>query len=342
MEEQQNIVEKLLALYFDPDALVVQPRQVYRIHSNGLRYYYTFSEFGEPIFVPSVTTVIHKTMPKSEYLIKWMAELGYEESKEYTEKRAAYGTIMHGCVADLAIHKVIHLASIKGRITSYLEAHRLPMIWATEWEEEIKADVLAFARWMLDYNVKAIAIEISLVDEVQGCGMTIDMVCELDVEVKGYFGEVYKTGDRKGQPKESKRIERKRAIVDFKSGRMGFYEEHAIQLQAYKIAWDNINPSQPIEVLYNWSPKEWRKEPTYNFKDQTNATNAAAKWELFLRLAKLDINVTSKSIMILDGKVDLDTGNIDQNIREIPFNEYVMTKHSEEPPDPDENDLKLT
>lgn len=318
-------IEELKAIYFAPDALVTQPRKVYRIHSDGLRYYYTIDQDGEARFFPSVTTILHMTMPKAPQLVQWIADRGYDEAMQEAEKRADYGTIMHGLCADLAIQRKFDLATVKDQALQYLRKNGRPEAWASDWESDLKSDVLAFAMWLIDYNVEIMAIEITLASDTLGYGATLDIVCNLDIEVKGYFGEVYKSGDKKGLPKESKQVYRKRAIVDMKSGRKGFYEDHALQLQAYKKLWDENNPAQPIDMLANWSPKEWRSAPSYNFKDQTDAKNAAKKWDLLLAIAKLEIEGRDKTITTYDGTIDLTQG-LDQNITVLPLSEYVKVK----------------
>ena len=70
-------VEEIKAEFFNEDALQEQPEPVYRLDSNGHRYYYTFDENGEPTFFVSVTTLIKQTMPTSPQLVKWIADMWY-------------------------------------------------------------------------------------------------------------------------------------------------------------------------------------------------------------------------------------------------------------------------
>ena len=108
-------VEEIKAEYFNEDALQEQPEPVYRLDSSGHRYYYTFDENGEPMFYVSVTTLIKQTLPTSPQLIKWIADIGYEESQRYAQERAAYGTFMHSQLAELLIARSYNLNGLKER-----------------------------------------------------------------------------------------------------------------------------------------------------------------------------------------------------------------------------------
>ena len=64
-------------------------------------------------------------------------------------------------------------------------------------------------------------------------------------------------------------------MIDFKSGRKGFYESHVHQLYLYKDMWEENYPDIPVQSVFNWSPKDWRKSPTYNFECQDDAYDHA-------------------------------------------------------------------
>jgi hypothetical protein len=92
----------------------------------------------------------------------------------------------------------------------------------------------------------------------------------MTIEEKGFFGEVYKAGEKKGMPKESKQEKVVTAIVDFKSSENGFFDKHFFQLQLNKRIFEENYPDRSIDRLFNWSPKAWISEPTFNLKDQTD------------------------------------------------------------------------
>ena len=250
-------VEQIQAEFFNEDALQEQPEPVYRLDSSGHRYYYTFDEDGEPRFYVSVTTLIKQTLPTAPSLVKWIADMGYEESQRFAQERAHYGTFMHAQIAELIIARSYNLNLIRERLRMFIESEQLPSDFMG-YADDFKKDILAFAQFMKDTDLKPLAIEIVLTNPEDGYAGAIDLVAELTIEEKGFFGEVYKTGANAGKPKETKQSRRIRAIIDFKSGRKGFFPEYEIQLHAYKKMWNMNFEAHPVEKVFNWSPKDWR------------------------------------------------------------------------------------
>ncbi len=314
-------IEELKATFFDEDALLTQPAPIYRLKSKGQRYYYDWGIDGEPRFFVSVTTMIKNTMPTSPQLIKWIADKGYEESQEFAEERANYGTFMHIQIGELLINGTYDLDKLKEKLKAYIEEQKLPSS-LIEWEDDLKKDILAFAQFMIDHDVKPLAVEIILTNPEDGYAGAIDLICEMTDEEKGYFGEVYKSGPRAGQPKETKQEKRFRAVVDFKSGRKGFYPEHEIQVHAYKKMW-NLNFDQyPLEKVYNWSPKDWKgKTPTYNLKDQTNSKQAL-KLPYLTELASIERESRTSDIIVPHGLIEPKRG-LNNNILSLTLSEIV-------------------
>ncbi len=310
-------VEKLLPIYFDESKLRQQPKPMYRLDSNNHRYYYTFDGNGEPIFYTSVTTLIKNTLPTSPHLIQWLVSQG-GEGKDIALERANYGTFLHIQCGELLVNGKYNLDKLSGKLAEFATSEKITP--PPEWESDLKRDILAFAQWMIDYNVKPLAIELILYHP-DGYAGAIDLVCELDNEEKGYFGEVYLSGANKGQPKESKRTARINAIVDLKSGRKGFYESHEIQLQAYKEMFKHHFPDVRIDKLFNWSPKEYRTKPSYNFKDQTDSKNLL-KLPYLISLARIEDSKRDNKVTIIEGIVDLKT-TLESNITELTFTELI-------------------
>lgn len=315
--------EKMSPIFFDATKLIKQPEPIYRLDSSGHRYYYKFNiETGEPQFFTSVTTMIKNTLPTSPQLIKWIADMGTEESKEYAQERADYGTFLHIQCGDLLVNGTYNLDELSEKLTKYMAKEGIT--GKKGWVDDLKKDVLAFAQFMIEHNVKPLAIEICLSHPTDGYAGAIDIVCEMDIEEKGFFGEVYLSGANKGQPKESKQVKRVRAIVDIKSGKKGFYESSEIQLKAYEAMWNIHFPELPIDKTYNWSPKDWRKSPDYNLKDQTDS-KSIKKLQHLVALAKIEDEKRSNSITVIGGHIDLIKG-LDLNISEKTFGELVKEK----------------
>lgn len=320
--------EEIKAEFFDADALQEQPEPVYRLDSSGHRYYYTFDENGEPQFYVSVTTLIKQTLPTSPQLVKWIADMGYDESRRYAAERAAYGTFLHSQIARYLIERTFDLNEIRDKLKSYIESEKLPIDFI-DYSDDIKRDILAFAQFAHDVDLKPLAIELVLTNPEDGYAGAIDLVAEITVEEKGFFGDVYKTGVKAGQPKESKRQRRIRAIIDFKSGRKGFFEEHEIQLHAYMKMWNMNFEQYPVERVFNWSPKLWNGDtPTYNFKDQTNSKNAA-KLPYLIELAQIEDAKRDNTVISCSGVINFDDYHAENNICVISLSELVKRRNME-------------
>ena len=329
-EEEKEIargmtVEEIKAEFFNEDALQEQPEPVYRLDSSGHRYYYTFDENGEPMFYVSVTTLIKQTLPTSPQLIKWIADMGYEESQRYAAERAAYGTFMHAQIAELLITRSYNLNGLKERLKMYIESEQLPGDFIN-YADDFKKDLLAFAQFMKDTDLQPLAIELVLTNPQDGYAGAIDLCAEITIDEKGFFGDVYKTGANAGKPKETKRQRRIRAIIDFKSGRKGFFPEHEVQLLAYKTMWNMHFEKYPVEKVYNWAPRDWRgTTPTYNFKDQTESKNAQ-KLPYLVELARIEDEKRDNTIVACAGIIDLDKPDFEGNITELSLAEVVKKR----------------
>lgn len=325
--------EQIQAEFFNEDALKEQPEPVYRLDSSGHRYYYTFDEDGEPRFYVSVTTLIKQTLPTAPSLVKWIADMGYEESQRFAQERAHYGTFMHAQLAELLISRSYNLNLIRERLRMFIESEQLPSDFMG-YADDFKKDILAFAQFMKDTDLKPLAIELVLTNPEDGYAGAIDLAAELTIEEKGFFGEVYKTGANAGKPKETKRQRRIRAIIDFKSGRKGFFPEYEIQLHAYMKMWNMHFEAHPIEKVFNWSPKDWRgKTPTYNFKDQTDSKNVK-KLPYLVELARIEDEKRENIVVSCSGIIDLDNPNgLENNVTELSLSEVVKKRKQEETPE---------
>lgn len=300
-------VEEIRAVYFDSDALREPAYRVYQLNSGGHRYYYRFNECGDPEFYPSVTTLLKQVMPTSPFLMNWMIENGKEGAAEKRDLAAAYGTFMHIQFEMLIINRRFDFDTVHETLLSYMERENLPEKVFNEWLPKIRKDVLAFAQFVRDYNVKPLAIEIGLVHPVHRFAGCIDLPC---VMTDPKTGEQYP------------------AIVDFKSGRKGFYEEHELQLHLYREMWNVNFPEVPIDRVFNFSPKDWRTKPTYNLKEQTDSVNAR-KIPHLLALATIEDEKRDNTLTIIRGVLDLDNGKIADNIMTLSLAELINAKAEE-------------
>lgn len=298
-------VEEMTAMYFDKNALIEPKYKVYQLNSKGHRYYYRYDEKGQPEFYPSVTTILNQTLPKSPFLISWIADKGEEESERIKMERAAYGTFMHAAFEELLINRKYDLDSLKGKLKDYIDEQHLAADFIY-YADDLKRDMLAFAQFVIDYDVRPLAVEISLVHPTKHYAGMIDCPCNMKAKIGS--------------------DERINAIVDFKSGRKGFYEGCEIQLHLYKDMWNENFPDLPISRLFNFSPKDWRKAPSYNLKDQTNSENAA-KIPALLEIAAIEDAKRENTFTSVYGDIDLD-GNTDlsANIVSMSLSELIKQK----------------
>lgn len=297
-------VEEMHALFLD-DALIEPSYKVYQLNSKGHRYYYRINEDGTPEFFPSVTTIISQTTPTAPHLIKWIAEKGYDEAEAYKQERANYGTFMHAIFEELIINRTYDLDGLKDELLAYIERHRLPVDFVY-YADELKKDILAFAQFVRDYDVRPIAVEIALVHPTCRYAGMIDLPCTM-----------------RKSPKSDERVT---AIVDFKSGKKGFFVDYEIQLHLYRIMWNENFPEVPIDRVYNFAPKDWRKSPTYNLKDQTNSA-AAAKIPHLLAIAQIEDDKRENVFTAMHGTINLDgEESLEDNITTLTLADIIKKR----------------
>ena len=297
-------VEEIRAVFFNADALKEPPYRVFQLNSDGYRYYYRFNEKGEPEFYPSVTTLLKQVMPTPPALLDWMIANGKDGGTEKRDIAAAYGTFMHGQFETLIINRRYDFDNVPAVLLAYMEREHVPESLFSQWVVKVRKDVLAFAQFVKDYNVKPLAVEIGLVHPKFHYAGCLDLPCVMT------------------DPKTAKTFT---AIVDFKSGRKGFFEEHELQLHLYREMWNVNFENVPIERVFNFSPKDWRTKPTYNLKDQTDSVNAK-KLPYLLALATIEDEKRDNTLTIVRGVLDLDKGKIADNVFTLSLSELIRTK----------------
>ena len=317
--------EQMQAVFFNKKALRVPNFELYQLNARGERYYYTKDDMGKPTFYPSVTTILAAVSPSNYFLEKWRAEMGWEKANAYMMDRAYYGTFMHAQIEKLLVARTYDLDLLKAELAKYIEREKLPTDFIN-YAEDLKKDILSFAQFMLDYDIQPLCIEQALYSEKGYAGM-IDLVCDMRVYT---IGEEAKAKEKKGEKWTDKDAEKYAqrivAMIDFKSGRKGFYESHVHQLYLYKDMWGEHFPEIPVKSVFNWSPKDWRKSPTYNFECQDEAIDPKIT-ALLLEQYKLRKTET-KSITLVNGSIVLSDG-LSANYETISLEELVERKETD-------------
>ena len=337
--EERNVfpvgvsAEEMKALYFNATQLRESNYYLWQLNVRGERYYCVENEPGKTLFFPSVTTILRKVMPENKFLTEWKLSLGKEESAAYTMERANYGTFIHGQLARLMISRKYNLDEVREELCKYVEREKLPVGFVDAHEEEAKADIKAFATWMWEYDVIPYAIEISLYSPTMGIAGMIDLVCNMrecprSDESKAI--EKAKGDSAKLAMIEEKFSARLNAIVDFKSGKKGFYDEYAIQLELYRRMWNENYPDTPIDRIFNVAPKDWmrtvNKKPSFSFEEQTK-NPVLRKVDALLNLFFLE-EPEEKKVTIVSGMIDLD--NPEGNVEIYSLAELVALRKKED------------
>ena len=341
MTNTELTVGEVRAMYFDETALRLPPVSLYRMNVKGDRHYFSVNDDGNPEFYSGVTTVTSRMIPKDEYLVKWIAEKGYDDAIAYRDERAHYGTLMHTLFAELLITRKISLDLVDSYVEAYAIRENLS-VDQSAWAEDLRQDLVGLATFIKDYNVRPLAIELSLCSPEDGIAGTVDLPCLMDIPTEGDWGEKYASGPRKGEVKLTKEPVTFACIVDFKSGRNNQGGEYnAAQLRCYEILLSYNFPdifdlvSHPMETapveldmyqitpseirvydtpgqtqvrLFNFSPKNWRSEPGYHLTEQTqNFSRGEAELMLDWWKAKCERSpVEDRTKIFFHGVLDLE------------------------------------
>jgi len=271
-----DLIEKVKTEFLDDTYIIPQDETIYRINQYGDRYYFKLDKDGKPIAKASTTTIINKYSPMSPFLLKWWCDWGYENAKAVMKESSMYGTFVHILWAKLLLRFNIDLSEIgiKEYLNKYFESENEVFNYDfKEWHKKVKQDLIGFVQWVQDYQVRPIAIEMSIIGEK--FSGTIDLVCNLGLP--WYNPETGMT-----------EIDYINAIVDWKSGRNDFYDDYIIQLAGYRQLWNEKFPDKSIFRIFNYGCKDFRlpigKTVTpYRFKDQSDS-ELTGRWSHYVEM----------------------------------------------------------
>lgn len=242
-----------------PDILnlksIASPYRLFRYDKADDRYYFRYIN-GQPIGYLSMTSFVHKVLPTSPFLIKWMQQHGEDGAAYLRDMKAEYGTTLHVMTTELEnggkgnwdeIRKAAFAAAIDNGYKSE----------AIEWEAEMTNDIFSYLVFRKDRNVETIAAEFPLCSDEYGLAGCIDRVVRMDFN-----------------------RQRINAIIDIKSGRKGFWDSHKVQLHGYMKTWNDLfGDVFPVTHCFNFAPaaNPITAKTKYKLENQTDAVLSGEK-----------------------------------------------------------------
>lgn len=253
---------------------VAKMRHYLRITNNSVKWF------------PSVTTVISKAVPDGDGLNMLRTQKG-ENFHSWMNELAHQGTFIHKEIGDYLRTEKFSWEFFETRVKAYLEKHNVTHYDLESWIYTLRPKIVALLRFIKEMKVTPLANEIVVSYEDREKGLcyagAIDLIGYVNVREKGYHGEVYKSGTKKGEPKETYQEARKLMIIDFKSG-TSFFKTYGMQLKMYKMALEQ-STGLKVDGIMNVCPKEYKNgnQPNYNYKiwEDSEVKNVETYLELF-------------------------------------------------------------
>lgn len=245
-----------------PEIQAIQcPYRLFRYDKGSNRFYYR-SNTSALVPYLSVTSFTQMALPTSPHLIKWVGDNGNDLAAFKRDSKAEYGTLLH-----IEIGKALQQG---GYDFTKLEMVLLESVSPNyryqigEWTHEMKKDLLSIFQFFKEKLVNVVGLEFPVYSDECGLAGTIDLIAEVR------FGKSTVN-----------------ALIDFKSGKKGFFDAHQLQLATYQKMWnEHFGNIFNVTHIFNLAPTNWRKEPTYKFQNQTNSKYNGRTLELYLELAK--------------------------------------------------------
>lgn len=239
------------------------PYRLFRYDKGHNRFYYR-SNTATLMPYLSVTSFTQKALPTSPHLIKWVGDNGNDLSEFKRDSKAEYGTLLH-----IEIGKALKTGNYNfDELEKVLLENVSPnyRYQVGEWEHEMKKDLMSVFQFFKERLVSVVGLEFPVYSDECGLAGTIDLIAEVK------FGKTTVN-----------------ALIDFKSGKKGFFDSHQLQLSAYKKMWnEHFGQIFNVTHIFNLAPSNWRKEPKYKFENQTLNKFEGEALKLYLKLAKVN------------------------------------------------------
>lgn len=236
---------------------------------------------------------------------------------------------MHLLIGEFLQTMTFDFEEIGDRVREYLSEKNYWQPETDDWEETLRYDIAAFIQFAIDVKLIPLGVEYVLLSSTRNYGTLIDLVCKMTIEEKGFHGEVYKSGPRTGEPKETKQEKEITAIINFKSGRHAFWRTNGIQCICEKMLWEENFPDIPLDAAFNWSPKDWDTTPSYNLKDWTGEVTQT---EIDAVLSLADLRYGQKAVnkkYVSVGGQYYSTRGLDECVKIVPVEEWARKKYSQ-------------
>lgn len=300
-------IKEVESFYFDKDVIRESGTSLRRLDYGGVRNYFTVTDFNtvDSIYT-SVTTFAKSVMPSNPFLLDWMKNKSKEEQEFILKSSSTYGTLMDIFCNELLINREVK--DFDKRVMEFTLREGLYSIDHDKWTAQLKKDVLSFATFVQDYDVKPLLISCPLKSDNLNLAGTLDLCCSMNSKIPT------KTDIKnKVQPvRINTIIDYKAKIGDFtlKSDRNSFYDSECLQLHIYGMLVLENFPDIKIDALMNFSPKNWRTNPSYNLKDWTGSNalgKMQKKFEYFFAIYNIDNDSFEREFNIVKDVISLDS-----------------------------------
>jgi hypothetical protein len=260
----------------------------YRIDKGGQRHYVRIYDDDLTILAPAFHTVTNKVMPKDPGLMKWFKETPIEMIQFIQENSANYGTFFHVCCGEIVVREQPFLFNpdkLDEKMDKFFEVQGWDVKECRKWmkykKRDLRKDLLGFAIFCKEHEVKPLAIEYVAFDRFGLVATTIDLVCKMKYKKKIIT-----------------------AIIDLKSTDNLDSLEYPLQLLVGENLWEQEFPGIKIDRAFNYGCNVGYRMSTlhkylnggasgnfkpYKLKDQTKAKDPTT-WSKYLYLYHSDPN----------------------------------------------------